>query len=57
MKTITVIVLCLVSFASFMIPTMLAKRKDDLRYLALYGVSVAVTIWCMAVMSILQEVL
>ena len=50
MRTITVIVLCLVSFASFMIPTMLAKRKDDLRYLALYSVSVAVTIWCMAVM-------
>ncbi len=52
MKTLIAIVLCLVSFASFMIPTMLAKRKDDLRYLALYSVSVAVTIWCMAVMGV-----
>lgn len=52
MKAIIETALCLIVFMSYMIPTILASKKNDLRYLALYAVSIAVTIWCMAVMSV-----
>ncbi|MBQ7900825.1 MAG: hypothetical protein IJ365_02520 [Clostridia bacterium] len=53
MKTLTATALCLAAIAAFVFPTVLAQRRNDLRYLILYILSFAVTMWCVMVMRML----
>ncbi len=51
MRNLIITTLLALMLISYILPIALARKKNDLRYLALYAVSVAVNIWCVAVMG------